>query len=101
MGSNRRSGKAVTCPTARCEAMENKEYLKHFFAELERLRPVPIWGRPHALTCDLEAFHVLLGLGDARASLRFDEMDADPMRMAAAVIERWEATPEFELLMVE
>ena len=53
------------------------------------------------LAYDREAVHVLLGLGDARASLRFDQLDANPIRMATAVIEKWQATPEFELLVVE
>lgn len=81
--------------------MDHNQYLKDFFAELERLRPVPIWGRPHALTHDTEGFHVLLGLGDARASLRFDEMDADPIRMGAAAFQQWQATPQLEVLRVE
>jgi hypothetical protein len=87
--------------TERNESMDHNDYLKKFFTELERLRAVPIWGRPHALTYDTEGFHVLLGLGDARASFRFDEMDADPIRMATAVMERWEATPQLEVPMVE
>jgi len=81
--------------------MDHDQYLKDFFAELEKLRPVPVRGRPHALAYDREAVHVLLGLGDARASLRFDQLYANPIRMAAAVIEKWQATPEFELLVVE
>lgn len=81
--------------------MDHNDYLKDFFAELERLRPLGPTDRTHALTWDKGGVCVLLSLGDARASFRFDKMDTDPISMAAAVIERWRSTPRLELLMVE
>lgn len=83
------------------ETMDLNQYLEDFFAELERLRPILCGLRPHALTCDAKGFHVLLALGDARVSLRFDELDADPIRMAAAAIEKWKTTPDSDLPTVD
>lgn len=81
--------------------MDHSAYLKRLFAELEHLRPVPGWACPHALTCNAEGFHILLSLGDARVNLRFDEMDADPIKMAEAAIALWRTTPDDELPTVE
>lgn len=89
----------VAFVTAMRETMNLNQYLKDFFAELERLRPILAGLRPHALTCDAKGFYVLLALGDARVSLRFDEMDADPIRMAAAAIEKWRATQDAEIIV--
>jgi hypothetical protein len=73
--------------------------LKRFVVELERVKPTPGWRRSHAITCDDKGFYVLLGLGDTRAKLCFDELDEDPIGIAAAAVARWRSDPRDELVV--
>lgn len=69
--------------------MSQDEYSPSFFAELGKLQPGNRHGVSHAIAYEDEDLYALVSMGDARAKVRLQEIDPDPVRMAAAVVERW------------
>ena len=79
--------------------MTHDEYLGSFFAELERLQPVRSWGLSHAIAYEDGGLHVLVAMGDARAKVRVQELDPDPVKLATAVIEIWRSSLKMDLIL--
>jgi len=71
--------------------MSQDEYLRSFFAELGKLQPGNKHGVSHAIACEHGELYALVSMGDARAKVRLQEVDPDPVKMAAAVVEMWRA----------
>jgi hypothetical protein len=78
---------------AKGTSMSHDEYLRSYFTALEAAKPTPSWGLSHAISYEDGSVYALVGIGDARAQIRIQELDPDPIRMANAVIEQLRSIP--------
>jgi hypothetical protein len=69
--------------------MTHDDYLRTFFAEMEKLQPANTHEVSHAIAFEDGVLYALVSMGDARAGVRVQELDPDPVKMAAAVVGIW------------
>jgi uncharacterized cupin superfamily protein len=81
--------------------MSHDEYLRTFFIELGRLQPGNKHGVSHALAYEDGTIYALVGMGDARAIVALKEVDPDPVKMAAKVVELWRGCIDEKKLVLE
>jgi hypothetical protein len=81
--------------------MSFDEYLRNFFIELGRLQPGNKHGVSHALAYEDGTLYALVSMGDARAIVAVEEVDPDPVQMAAKVVELWRACIDEKKLVLE
>ena len=67
------------------------EYLRQFFAELEKLKPREGHYVSHAITFRDEQLCVLLSRGDSRERVYVHSLDEDPLSAARKVFRIWQA----------
>ncbi len=79
--------------------MSHDEYVRSFFAELERLRPTEDWGHSHAIAYEDGVIYVLVSMGDVRAKVRVPKLDPDPVKMAADVLTIWQSSLKADLVL--
>lgn len=79
--------------------MSHDEYLRSFFAELERHQPGAISGLSHTIACENGVLYALVSMGDARAKVRIQELDQDPITMATTVIAMWRSSLNGDLVL--
>jgi hypothetical protein len=72
--------------------MSHDEYLRSFFAELEKVQPASLHGVSHAISYEDGVLYALVSMGDVRARVRVQELDPDPVKTAAAVAEMWRSS---------
>ena len=71
--------------------MSHNGYLLMFFVELGRLQPGNRHGVSHAISYEDGAIYALVSMGDAWARVAVEEIDPNPIEMAAKVVELWHA----------
>lgn len=81
--------------------MSYDEYLRTFFIELGKLQPSNKHGISHALAYEDGTLYALVSIGDARAIVALEEVDPDPVTMAAKVVELWRACIDEKKLVLE
>lgn len=88
-------------PTSLEAKMSHDEYLRTFFVELARLQPGNRHGVSHAIAFEDGRIYALVSMGDARAVVEVEEVDPDPLQMAAKVVALWRACIDEKTLVLE
>ena len=67
------------------------QYLRRFFAELERVKPRASYDVSHAISFRDDQLYLLVSLGDFRERVHVDDLDKDPLSAAQKVFQTWQA----------
>lgn len=66
------------------------QYLRLFFAELEKAKPRASYDVSHAISFRDEQLYLLVSLGDFRERVLVDSLDEDPSSAAQKVFQTWQ-----------